>query len=353
MAAKVSHRLEFQPATTMSIPLRPTDQGIPVATPTISREKERLFAPARDTVPAPGAGPLFGRRFFRQLRENTGGYFLLLFTGIGVGLFLMGLTNTLGQDAMESDTSLLSRAVPMLIGSIFILGSLQMLVSLLAPEINRERVGPAAEPWTWDHPWRKEWMARDYASGSNSILGRLVVIPVTGLATTAALSEPSCVFTAVASGFGAVSVLVVYDALRRLIQWLRFRHPVVIWSSIPTFQGETLAGRIAYARPVRATAPPRVTLRCVREDWLEPVGPKQSRSLQPFAVYRETHEVPLPGKDALEWIDFAFEVPYDQPGTDLAAEKPTYWQVVVYVPLAGPDLETVFLAPVYQHKPRK
>ena len=67
----------------------------------------------------------------------------------------------------------------------------------------------------------------------------------------------------------------------------------------------------------------------------------------------ETREIPLPGKDPLESIDFAFEIPYDQPGTDLTAEKPAYWQIVASVPLTGPDLETVFLAPVYQHKPRK
>lgn len=340
----------------MSTPSRPADEDIPLAAPTaptISREKVRLFAPTRDSVSAPGAGPLFGRGFFRRLRENTGGYFLLLFTGIGVGLFLLGLANALGPDGADGEESLLSRAAPMLIGSIFILGSLQMLLSLLAPTVNRKRIGPGSQPWTWDHPWRKEWMARDYAGGTNTVLGRLVLIPVTGLATLASLSEPNCLFFGVAIGFGLISLLVVYDALKKLSHWLRFRHPVVIWSSIPTFQGEMLAGRVAYARPVRAAAPPRVTLRCVREDWLEPVGDKNSRSLQPFAVYRETHEIPLPGKDPLESIDFAFEVPYDQPGTDLTAEKPVYWQIVASVPLTGPDLETVFLAPVYQQKPRK
>lgn len=337
----------------MSIPSPPADEGSPVAAPTISRVKERLFAPTRDAMPASSAGPVFGRHFFRLLRENSGGYFLLLFMGIGLGLFLLGLAGNFGRKGLVADGDPRFFWVAMLIGAIMILASLQALRSLLTPNANRERIGPKSEPWTWDHPWRKEWMARDYADGTSTVLGRLMLFTVTILATLAARSEPSCLFTGVAIGFGLASLLVVYDALRRLSHWLRFRHPVVIWSAIPTFQGEMLAGRIAYARPVRATAPPRVMLRCVREDWLEPVGEKGSRSLQPFAIYRETHEIPLPGKDPLESIDFAFEVPHDQPGTNLATEKATYWQVVVDVPLAGPDLETVFLAPIYQRGRRQ
>ena len=44
----------------------------------------------------------------------------------------------------------------------------------------------------------------------------------------------------------------------------------------------------------------------------------------------------------------AIEVPADQPGTDLSKDECTYWQVAVSVPVTGPDLEAVFLVPIYE-----
>jgi len=43
----------------------------------------------------------------------------------------------------------------------------------------------------------------------------------------------------------------------------------------------------------------------------------------------------------------AVDVPAGQPGTDLSKNECTYWQVVVTVPLAGPDVEAMFLVPIY------
>lgn len=338
----------------MATPSPPPDEGNPFAPPVpgISHEKVRLLVPTRDSVPEPSAGPVFGRHFFRLLRENTGGYFLLLFTAIGMGLVFLGAVRLLGRTPGEEEGFLSDTAI-LLIGAVLVFGPLQMLKSLLAPTPNRQRVGPGREPWTWDHPWRKEWMARDYAGRRSPLLGQLALFALTGLVVLFARSEGNCAAAGIALVFVLASGWVVYGWVKRLVHWLRFRDPVVIWRSIPTFQGETLAGRIAFARPVHATASPLVTLRCVRDTWMEPVGDKASRVLQPYAVYRDTREIPLPGDEPFESIDFAFEVPVDPPGTNLAAEKPTYWQVVVSVPLAGPDLETVFLAPVYARPPRK
>lgn len=336
----------------MSTPSPPPDEGSTLSAPAISRVKERFFAPTRDELPPPDAGPVFGRRFFRLLRENTGGYFLLLFTGIGLGIFLLGLANLLGP--AEEGESRLAGVAPLIIGIIFALGSLAMLQALLSQTVNRKRNGPRSQPWTWDHPWRTEWMAHEYGGGHKfALLARLAVIAVAILAIVAALDEGGGVTVTVAVGFSLVSLLLLYDLAKRFIQWLRLRrHPVVIWSAIPTFLGETLSGRIAYARPVRATGPARVMLRCVREEGFAGEG-GQRPLLQTFAIYRETREVPPPADGPLESIDFAFQVPHDLPGNSLNAERPTYWQVVISVPLAGPDMETVFLAPVYQRAPVK
>jgi hypothetical protein len=46
-------------------------------------------------------------------------------------------------------------------------------------------------------------------------------------------------------------------------------------------------------------------------------------------------------------LPLSFELPADLPGTDLNRDDATYWQVALRIPVVGPDVETVFLAPVY------
>jgi hypothetical protein len=48
----------------------------------------------------------------------------------------------------------------------------------------------------------------------------------------------------------------------------------------------------------------------------------------------------------------AVRLPADLPGTDLLRDEAVYWQVLMEVPLTGPDLEAVFLAPVYEKRSR-
>jgi hypothetical protein len=38
------------------------------------------------------------------------------------------------------------------------------------------------------------------------------------------------------------------------------------------------------------------------------------------------------------------------PATSLMKHEPTYWQLVVAVPVAVPDLEVAFLAPIHQQR---
>ena len=147
-----------------------------------------------------------------------------------------------------------------------------------------------------------------------------------------------------------LALYVLYRLLRKGVQSVRFRTPVVIWEEIPVYPGSPLQGRVAFPRDVRAMGPTRLTLRCVRENQ----RPESEASPYPEvnAVYRETYEVPLPGEpgEPLDILSFSFKVPRDQPGTALLNNEPVYWQLVVAVPVAGPDLEVAFLAPIYQKR---
>lgn len=331
----------------------PADDTVPPGSPTVTREKQRLMAPPRSAVPVPGSGSVFGRGFFRRLRESQAGCFLLVFLAVGGGLFLFGVAGTVGpyKEGLRENGDPRFFLGAMGFGTVFFLVALRMLqVALAGVTYKTKKKGSRSEPWTWDYPWRQDWMPPDYTGGgSGTVLGRVAFLALIGLFNVAWLSG-SWLFRGIILLFDLFALLIVYDALQKLYQWLRFRKPVVIWETLPAFLGESLRGRIAFARGVRAAAPPQLTLRCVRDEWVDTTsGDTPGRELQPHAVYRETREIPLPGApgEPLDFVDFAFELPRGLPGTDLTKEQAVYWQVHVIVPLLGPDLETVFLAPVY------
>jgi hypothetical protein len=242
----------------------------------------------------------------------------------------------------------------MAFGAVFFLVPMRMLqIVLTGAEKKRRGRTSRKEPWTADHPWRREWMPPDYSGGgSGTVLGRVAVLALIGLFNLA-LAAPSWVARIIILAFDLLGLLILYDSLHKLTQWLRFRHPVVTWTTFPAFLGGRLEGRISFARPVRATGPPKVTLRCVSDERVAGGSGSQVEQFRPFALYQETREAPRiadPG-EPLDCVDFGFDVPDDLPGTDLLKEKATYWQVCLDVPIAGPNLETVFLAPVYRRDP--
>lgn len=328
----------------------------PAPLPTVSREKERVIAPPRSAVPAPGTRSVFGRGFFKLFRESGTGCFFLLFLAVGSALFLFGLAGTFGpyKEGLRENGDPRFFLAAMAFGTVFCLVTLRMLQLALTETANkRGRKGPKAEPWTWDYPWREDWMPPDYTGGGGgTVLGRVAFLALIGLFNVAWLSG-SWIFRAIIIVLDLFALLIVYDALQKIYQWLRFRRPVVIWETLPALLGGELRGRVAFARGVRAAGPPRLTLRCVRDEWVDSgSGKHRTRNLEPHSIYRQTIEIPLPGPpgEALDAVDFAFELPTDEPGTNLAKGEAVYWQVVVDVPITGPNLDTVFLAPVYSKR---
>lgn len=345
------------------MPITPpaSEEGAAPDTSTVSREKERLYVTPRGMVPVPGTKSVFGRGFFRRFHASGVGYFLLIFLAVGSALFLFGLAGTVGpyKEGLRENGDPRFFYGAMAFGGTFFLVALRMLQVALIQEGDPDRPQSVekrsrTEPWTWDYPWSKRWMKPDYSTdGGGAVLGRVAFFALIGLFNIAWLSG-SWIFRAIIILLDAFALLIVYDTLHKLYQVIRFRQPVVIWETLPAFLGGQLRGRIAFPRDVRATDPPRLTLRCVRDELVTrnpgPGGSKAPHStLEPFAIYRETREIPLPGEPGspLEHVDFSFDVPGDLPGTKL---NEVYWQVVVDVPLPGPNLEAVFLAPVYQRR---
>lgn len=322
----------------------------------VSRVKERIYAPARRDVPIPGAGSVFGRGFARLVRKRKGARTLLAVMAVALPIFLLGLLGSVGpfkEGLRESAPPWLFLAA-LGLGAAFFLIPLRLFHADLDSLARGDRKGDKSQPWTWEYPWSTEYMKPDYRSGSAArrIVGRVALVAVIGLFNFG-WSTDSLFFKGLLIVLDLFALVVVYDSLRKLIQWLRFRHSVVIWSAAPVFTGQRLEGRIAFAHTLRPAGPLRATLRCVVDEWVNVPEEPPHRQLLPFAIYQETHETAVPESGRLDALDLSFEIPRNLPGSDLASEEATYWQVVMVVPMAGPDLEEVFLAPIYQKGRRK
>jgi len=302
----------------------------------------QIFEPARSTQ---GAGRVFGSGLFARIREKQG-LSLFLAGVLGLGLWLLGI----GLGSLAGRVTPPKAASPWTVlawGAFFFFGALWLFRVNLARAESERRALRNDLPWTWDHPWRSEWMAPDQRPWSGLILGRLAALALIALLNVVMPWEEGCVPRGIVLGVDVLAVLLLYDSFRKLAQWLRFRHPIVTWVSLPAFLGESLEGRISFSRPLRPSGPPQLILRCVHET-AERSGGTEQRKL--YRVHSQTQNLFLEGGEPVDYLDFAFELP--EPGdflaTNLHANEPIYWQLLVKVPVAGPDLEARFLAPVYR-----
>jgi len=316
-----------------------------------SRERQRLYAPPRLALAAVDEPSAFGRGFWRRLRESGAGCFLLVFIAIGLALALFGVAGTVGpwRDSLRENGDPRFFLAAMAFGAIFMLVAFRMLQVVLTGTQNaaRRKQRPVSHkrPWTTDHPWKPEGMGPDYGGqAGGSILGRVAFFALIGLFNVA-FGSPSILLKFIVIVFDLLGLLILYDSLRALVQAARRVRPSMRWITFPAFTGERLEGVLTVRPALRAQGPVLATLRCVRD---EQGGESSSEgvSLEPFAVYEQKLEIPASGK--IGELPLGFDVPPDLPGTNLGRQEAIYWQVALQIPIAGPDFETVFLAPVYE-----
>lgn len=326
-----------------------------------SRERKLLRAPPREAVPVPGAPAAFGRGFWQRYRSSKQGCLLTVFLGTGLVTFLFGLAHFVGPFAKAESENSQGFLIAAAFGAVFFLVALRILQVELTGTEHRRRRGRGAshwKPWTSDHPWQPEGMDPDYsAPGGGHVLGTVAILSVLALFNLAFFDHPSWVARAVLLVFDLFGVLILVDVLLKLFQALRRARPRLRWTTFPAFLGERLEGVFTTERPLAAAGPVRTTLRCVRDEWTEhkeideDTGREtKDRHLIPYVLYTRSLEVPAEGR--IQELPFAFDLPSDLPGTDLMRKEAVYWQVVVEVPLKGPDFDAVFLAPVYERRGR-
>ena len=317
-----------------------------------SRERTSLMAPPRAAVPVPGAPTAFGRGFIGRFRASQGGCFFLLFLGAGAGIFLFGLAGTVGPfvEGLRANGDPRFFLAAMAFGTVFFLVALRMLqITLTGTEhAKRGRKGVGAkEPWTVDYPWRPEGMGPDYESpGGGRVLGHVAFFTLIGLFNIA-LGSGHWLLIGIILFFDLLALAILVDVLRKIVQNLRRVGPRVRWTTFPAFLGARLEGVFTTRRRLAVAGPVRMILRCVEDVACH--SQERGEQLEPYVIYIQAGEFPVPDR-RLEAVPFAFQLPDDLPGTNLLRREAVYWQVVVEVPLTGPDFETVFLAPVYARR---
>lgn len=320
-----------------------------------SSKRKSAFAPPRSAMPVPGErASLSG--LVALLRGP--GCFLLIFIGIGVGLFLFGLAGTFGpyRDSLRENGDPRFFLAAMGMGTIFTLVALRMLQVAAAGSRHEDRRKKARvdprQPWLADYPWQPQGMAPDGSTGiGGMVLGRVAFLSFIGFFNIA-LASGSWIFIIVIVILDLFGLLILYDSIQKVWQGLRFGRPRIAWQTFPAFTGSRLEAVLRPSRRLPATGPVRATLRCMKDEWSERSSGSSGQVqtvLEPFIHYEQELEIPIP-PGPLDEVRIEIEIPGDQPGTDLLQEEAVYWQLLVQVPVIGPDFETVFLAPVYRKK---
>lgn len=311
-----------------------------------TRARSRIYAPPRSAVPVPEEGSIFGRGLLRRLRESGAGCMLLLFLAVGLAIFSFGALGTWGPSAesLQAGNDPRSFLGFMAFGAVFFLVALRMLQILLTEtkgeEIRKRRGVNQKQPWTGDYPWRPEGMPPDYSTTTGgSFLGRVAILSFFGLFNMVFLSDSPWIVRGIVLFFDLFGALILLDSLHKIWQALRHPRPAMRWTTFPAFLGGRLEGVFAVRSSLRIQGPVRATLRCVKDR-------QAGEAQEPFSIYEQVCEFPTAG-DRLKELPLAFDLPMDLPGTDLGRSEAVYWQVVLQIPVAGPDFETVFLAPVY------
>lgn len=192
-------------------------------------------------------------------------------------------------------------------------------------------------------PWQPKGQVPDYTPkpGYSLPIRAVVVVLIGACNLLLPLVSPALQIAILLAD--AIGLIILFDTLNKL--WYAFwtRKPLLRWTTFPAYTGERLEA-VLVARPSpEVIGPVLAVLRCVRDDLVEGEG------RVPMAIYSQTAELDVPGERLTE-IALSFEIPSDLPGTDLNREDAVYWQIAVRIPVFGPDLELVYLAPVYARK---
>lgn len=239
--------------------------------------------------------------------------------------------------------------LPLVLGVIFGLAGLlvfRMGVSAVFGKACAAR--PAGrEPWTNDNDWDPRGALPDNPTGTTaSIFGRLLFLLLIGLFNvlwTIRMAWTARLIVTIFLGvFDLIALAILYGSVQKIVQKLRVGTVRLTWQRFPFFTGGRFEAVFHSRRAMRPTGPPGVSLRRVEQ---RPGG--SGTGLQALEAWSATKTLAALGAEPLTSFPIAMDIPAEEPGTDLSQAESTYWQLLVSVPVTGPDFEAVFLVPIY------
>lgn len=215
-------------------------------------------------------------------------------------------------------------------------------MSLIQESIERQRLYVPTRAACPADPWRPKGQMPDYTPKTRHAMPVRAAVLAVIVALNLLLPWVSSGLETVILLVDAVGLLLLFDTLNKL--WYAYwrRPPLLRWTSFPAHTGGRLEALLVAKPSLEVIGPVLAVLRCVRDETTEEEGGARV----PMQIYSQTAEFDFPGEQLKE-VALTFEIPPDQPGTDMDREDAVYWQIAVRIPVIGPDLELVYLAPVY------
>ncbi len=220
-------------------------------------------------------------------------------------------------------------------------------MSLIQESRERQRLYIPTRSASPAEPWRPKGQLPDYTPEVRHGLPIRVAIVVLIFALNYLLPSASPALETVILLVDVVGLIALFDILNKL-WWAYWRRPPILrWITFPAHIGGRLEA-VLVARPApEVIAGVLAVLRCVRDEIVEE---EEGGARIPMEIYSQTAEFEVP-EERLKQVTLTFEIPSDLPGTELDRDDAVYWQIAVRIPVVGPDLELVYLAPVYAAKP--
>jgi hypothetical protein len=306
----------------------------------------RLWAEFTDPGPAGDAIV-----FMKNHADGLGpGCFGIPFMGVGVLVLVLA--------SRQVDLAQKKTLLPLLFGAIFGLAGL-FVTTFGIRQVLARTAGPVRRddhPWTSDNDWDPSGAKPDDpTSAFTKFLGRLVLfafaVPLNLLWTVPIQGGGKLVVAVVVGLFDLIALGVLFELVRNFVQAARVGSTRLVWRKLPVFTGDRFEAVFQTSRTMRPNGPPEVTLRRIeqRMDILPRTG--VNAGLHAYEAWSSRKQFPDFAREAMTSFPFSIDVPASQPGTDLSKNECTYWQVAVSVPVAGPNVEAVFLIPIYDRAP--
>jgi len=243
------------------------------------------------------------------------------------------------------------RSVATALGFYFLGFGAVLLLLGLEPHLRGARLVEGSR-YRSDYPWSPDGVGEEVRTRLEkpllSVLTLGGFLPPAHYAAWTLIPKGDWVGRVMVFGFLALFDLALVTYLLQLatfgLRRLRFGKTQVVFGSFPFFLGEGLSATFCGGSQL-AGRRLSVILRCIEEALRKP---SEYRPDGQVVSYERHHAEATIRADEQGRAPIAFPLPSEAPGTELDADLPTYWELIVKAEKPGPAYEGVFLMPVYQ-----